>query len=130
MERSEIPQDPSHLRVPSDVSKMISEPMVRSTQTVQLSCVKISTICKWAELSLEPRHLGVPSGASKMISEPKVRLAQTMHLSCTETNTVSKWKEVKFHMTHVTLEFHRVRPKYFRAYGTFDTNRAPIKRQD
>ena len=57
----------------TNVSKMISEPMVRSTQTVQLSCVKISTIFKWGELSLEPRHLGVPSGASKAISKPMVR---------------------------------------------------------
>ena len=109
---------------------MISEPMVRSTQIVQLSCVKISTISKWGELSLEPRHLGVPSGASKAISEPMVRLAQNVHLSCTDTYTVSKRKEVRFHMTHVTKEFHRVRPNDFRANDTFDANRAPILRQD
>ena len=72
MERSEIPHDPSHLGVPSGVSKMIFEPMVHSTQTMQLSCVKISTISKWVELSLEPHHLGVPSGASKVISKPMV----------------------------------------------------------
>jgi len=42
-----------------------------------------------------------------------VRLAQTMHLSCTDTNTVSKWKEVRLHMTHVTYEFHWVRPNDF-----------------
>ena len=90
---------------------MISESVVRSTQTVHLSCVKISTISKQSKLSLEPRQLGVPSGASKMISEPMVRLAQTMHLSCTDTNTVSKEKEVRSHMTHVTYEFHQVRPK-------------------
>jgi hypothetical protein len=47
-----------------------------------------------------------------MIAQPMVRLAQTMHLSCTDTNTVSKWKEVTFHLTHVALEFHRVRPKW------------------
>ena len=50
-------------------------------------------------------------GASKMISKPMVCLAQTMHLSCTDTNTISKEKEVRFHMTHVTMEFHLVRPK-------------------
>ena len=88
--------------------KMISEPMVRSTQTVHLSCIQISTICKWTELSLEPRHLGVPSIASKMISEPIVRLAQTVHLSCTDTNMSPRGKQVRFHMTHVTKEFHRV----------------------
>jgi len=73
MERSETPHDPRHQGVPSGVSKMISEPLVRSTQTVQLSCVKISMISKWGELSLEPRHLGAPSGASKAISKPMVR---------------------------------------------------------
>jgi hypothetical protein len=48
-----------------------------------------------------------------MISEPMVCLAQTVHLSCTNTNTLSKWIETRFHMTHVTKEFHRVRPKQF-----------------
>jgi hypothetical protein len=93
---------PRHLGVPSGESKMISEPMVRSTQTVHLSCVKIRTISKQTELSLEPRHLEVPSDASKTIYELMIRLAQTVHLSCTDTNTVSKLKEERFHMTHVT----------------------------
>jgi hypothetical protein len=77
MERREIPNDPRHLGVPLGASKMIFEPMVRSTQTVNLSCIKISTISKWTKLSLKPRHLGVPSGASKTITELMVRLAQT-----------------------------------------------------
>ena len=100
---NEIPHDPRHLGVPSGASKMISEPMVRSTQTVHLSCVKIAMSEKDRnELPLEPHHLVVPSSASKTISEPMVRLAQTMHLSCTDTNTVSKRNEVRFYMTHVT----------------------------
>jgi hypothetical protein len=57
--------------------------------------------------------LGVLSGAFKMIFEPMVCLAQTMHLSCTDTNNVSKWTKTRFHMTHITYEFHRVRPKLF-----------------
>jgi hypothetical protein len=65
------------------------------------------------ELPLEPRHLGVPSGISKTISEPTVCLAQNMHLSCTDTNNMSRWTKTRFHMTHVTLEFHRVRSKWF-----------------
>ena len=109
---------------------MISEPIVRLTQTVQLSCVKISTISRWGELSLVPSHLGVPSGASKAISERMVRLAKNVDLSCTDSYTVSKQKKVRFHMTHVTKEFHRVRPNDFRANDTFDANRAPILRQD
>jgi hypothetical protein len=88
MERREIAHGPCHLGVPSP--KMISEPMVLSMQIVHLSCIKVSTVSKWNELSLEPHDLAVPSGASKTISEPIVCLVQTMHLSCTDTNTVSK----------------------------------------
>ena len=75
MDRNELSVEPRHLAVPSGVSKMISEPMVRSTQTVHLSCVKISTISKWSELSLEPHHLEVPSGASETISKLMERSA-------------------------------------------------------
>ena len=104
MEGSEIPHDPRDLGVPSGESKTMSEPIVHSTQTVHLSCIKINTISKQTEneLPLEPRHLVAPSGASKMISEPMVRLSQTVHLSCIDTNTVSKQTERRFHMTHVT----------------------------
>jgi hypothetical protein len=66
-----------------------------------------------SELPLEPRHLGVPSSLSKMISIPMVCSVQTMHLSCTDTDTITKRTKMRFHMTHVTYEFHRVRPKLF-----------------
>jgi hypothetical protein len=32
---------------------------------------------------------------------------------CTDTSTVSKRTKTRFHMTHVTYEFHRVRPRLF-----------------
>jgi hypothetical protein len=94
---------------------MISEPVVYSTQTIHLSCIKISTIYEKDrnELPHEPRHLALPSSASKMISEPMVCLTQTMHLSCTDTITVYKQEQARFHMTHVTKEFHQVCPKWF-----------------
>ena len=63
------------------------------------------------EIPHDPRHLGFLSGLSKMIFEPNVCSTQTVHLSCTNTNTVSKYYETRFHMTHVTKEFHWVRPK-------------------
>jgi hypothetical protein len=44
IEQKEIPHDPCHLGVSSDRSKTISEVVVRSAQTVHLSCVKIITI--------------------------------------------------------------------------------------
>ena len=77
---------------------MIFEPMVRSAQTLHLSCVKIGTISKWTEneLPLDPHHLGVPPCVSKTIFEPMVRLAQTVHLSCTNTNTISQRIETRF----------------------------------
>jgi hypothetical protein len=50
-------------------------------------------------------------GASKMNSDPMVRLAQTVHLSCSGTNTGTERTEMRFHMSHVTLEYHRVHPK-------------------
>jgi hypothetical protein len=86
---------------------MISEPMVRSAQTVHLSCTDTNTVSKWDrnEILNDP-HRGVPLGVSKMISEPMVRLVQTMHLSFTNTNNISKWTETIFHMTHVTYELH------------------------
>ena len=95
-DRNEISHDPCHLGVPSGASKTISNPMVRSTQTAHLSCVKISTISTWtanrARLA-QTGHLGVPSGASKTISN---------QLYCTDANTVSKQTQMRFHMTHIT----------------------------
>ena len=63
------------------------------------------------KITQDQRQLGVPSGVSKLISEPMVRLAQSVHLYYTNGNTVSKQTEMRLHMTHVTKEFHRVRPK-------------------
>jgi hypothetical protein len=69
MDRNELPLDLRHLGVPSGVPKMISEPMVRSFQTVHLCCAEINTISNTDqyELLFDPRHLGVPFGVSKTI---------------------------------------------------------------
>jgi hypothetical protein len=63
------------------------------------------------EFPLDPRQVGVPSVVPKMIFDPMVRSVQTMHLSSVEINTISKQTETRFHVTHFTLEFHRVCPK-------------------
>jgi hypothetical protein len=50
-ETSDIPQDPRHLGVPSGVSKMISEPMVHSRQTVHPLALRLALYLqgsKWA----------------------------------------------------------------------------------
>jgi hypothetical protein len=51
MHQNEIPHDPRHLGVSSGASTIISEAVVRSTPTVHLSCLKISTIFERTELS-------------------------------------------------------------------------------
>jgi hypothetical protein len=75
--------------------------------------------------STDPRHLGVLSGASKMISEAMVCSAQIVHLSCLKINTISKWTETSFHLSLVTLEFHRVLLKLFQSLWYVGANRAP-----
>jgi hypothetical protein len=52
MDWKEIPDDPGNLGVLSGVCKAIFEPVVRSEQTVHLSCLKISTISKRIEMSI------------------------------------------------------------------------------
>jgi hypothetical protein len=53
MDQNEIPHDPRHLWVPSGGSEMTSEAMVGSAQTVQLSCIKISTISEQTKSSFQ-----------------------------------------------------------------------------
>jgi hypothetical protein len=104
MDQYELLFDPRHLGVPFGVSKTISEPMARSSKTVQLSRVEINTISKRTEASFHLTHitLGVPSGAPKMFSKPIARSAQTVHLFYVENSTISKETETSFHLTHVT----------------------------
>jgi hypothetical protein len=52
MDRNEIPHDLGHLGVLSGVSKAIFETVVRSAQTVHLSCIKNGTISKRTETSI------------------------------------------------------------------------------
>jgi hypothetical protein len=66
---------------------------------------------KWASTWL--CHLGVTSDVPKAISEPMVHSAQTVHLSCSEIKTISKHTKTRFHLTHITLQYHRVCPKWF-----------------
>jgi hypothetical protein len=90
-----------------------------------------STISKRTkQISTRPSSPRSTVGASKTIYEPMVRLTQTEHLSCTDANTVSKQIETRFPMTHVTRSSIGCLQYYFRAYGTFDANRAPIMLQE
>jgi hypothetical protein len=48
-----------------------------------------------------------------MISEPMVRSARIVHLSCVKISSISKQNETSIHLSLVTLEYHRVQPKWF-----------------
>jgi hypothetical protein len=65
------------------------------------------------EIPHDPRHLGVRLGASKIIYEPMAHSVQTGRLSCVKISTISKRTESSFHLSLVTLEYHRLRPKQF-----------------
>jgi hypothetical protein len=81
--------------------------LVCSTQTMHLSCIKISTISKWNELSLEPSHLGVPSGVS-ISRKLWTYLAPTLTLSTNGKKRDSTWPtslsldRPSFHLSLVT----------------------------
>ena len=88
--------------------------MVRSIQTVQLSCIKISTISEQTKSSL---HLSLFN-----YEYHRVRLKWFLSLWCIRRKpctylltklTVSKWTEARFHMTHIIKELYQVRPNWF-----------------
>jgi hypothetical protein len=56
-DRKEILLDPRHLGVPSGVSKMISEAMLRLVQTVDLSCTETNNISKLTETRFYMTHV-------------------------------------------------------------------------
>jgi hypothetical protein len=55
--RNELLFEPRHLGVPSGVSKMISEPMVRLAQTMHLSCTETNTISKRIKMRFYMTHV-------------------------------------------------------------------------
>jgi hypothetical protein len=57
MDENELPLDPRHVGVPLGVSKMISQPMVRSARTMHLSCAEISTISKQTKMTFHLTHI-------------------------------------------------------------------------
>jgi hypothetical protein len=57
MDKNKIQHEPRHLGIPSGASNMIFEPMVRSAQTVQLSCTDTNIVSKWTEKRLDMSHV-------------------------------------------------------------------------
>ena len=82
-------------------------------QTVQLSCIKISTIFEQTKSSL---HLSLFN-----YEYHRVRLKWFLSLWCIRRKsctyllpklTVSKWSEARFHMTQIIKELFQVRPNW------------------
>jgi hypothetical protein len=56
-DQNEVPLEPHHLGVPSGVSKMISEPMVCSAQTVHLSCTDANFVSNQTKTRFDMTHV-------------------------------------------------------------------------
>jgi hypothetical protein len=57
MGQNEHPLKLHHLGVASGASKIISEPMVRLVQTMNLSCIDTNTVSKQTETSFQMTHI-------------------------------------------------------------------------
>jgi hypothetical protein len=80
-----------------------SQPMVRSVQTLDLSCIKISTNSKWTKQAptwvSSVRHtIGCIQNNFWAYGTFGANHAPILH----RHYSVSKWTETRFHMTHVT----------------------------
>jgi hypothetical protein len=76
--------------------------MVRSMQTMQLSCDKISTISKRTKTSYHLSLVNLEYHQVRPISNPMLRLVQTVHLSSCNTDTIAERTETGLHMSHIT----------------------------
>jgi hypothetical protein len=76
--------------------------MVRSAQTVHISCVKISTISKRTEASYHLSLVNLEYHQVRPISNPMLRLVQTVHLPSSNTDTIMERTETGLHMSHIT----------------------------
>jgi hypothetical protein len=123
---------PSHLRVPSEVSKTIYEPRVCSVQTVHLSCVKISTISKWTERSF---HLSLvtwethPVHAKWFLCLWYVQCKPCIYLALTQTLPPNGLKRDSTRPMSLMSSIGCLQ-NYLWAYGMFSANRAHILHQD
>ena len=90
MDQNKIRHDPRHVGVPSDASKMISEPMVRLVHTMHLSCTDANATSKQKEERFHMTHITkeLHRVHAKMISGPMLRSTQTVHLSCVKISTI------------------------------------------
>jgi hypothetical protein len=55
-DQNEFPPEPCHLVVPTGASNTISEPMVRSVQTMHLFCIDTNNVSKWTKTRFHMTH--------------------------------------------------------------------------
>jgi hypothetical protein len=103
MDQNEILHDSCHLRVLSRASKAISKNLVCSSQTMHLSCVKISTISN--ELNQASTWALSPRSTIGRVQNDfwAYGMFSTNHAPILNRhNTISKWTKTRFHLTHIT----------------------------
>jgi hypothetical protein len=103
MDRNEFLLDPRHLGAQSGAAKMISEPVVRSAQTVHLSCTETNTISKQTETSF---HLTYITCVYHQVCPNHFHARGTFGANRAhvfpENKTISKRIKMSFHLIHVT----------------------------
>jgi hypothetical protein len=97
------PPDPRHLGVPSGASKTIYEPMVRLTQTEHLSCTDANAVSKQNEMRFYMAHV-----TSEFYWVPPKLFPSKRYV---RRKPCTNLAEPSFHLSLVTFESHRVRPK-------------------
>jgi hypothetical protein len=129
-DRSEIPYDTRHLGFPSVASTLMFEHMVRSMQTMHLSCIKISTVqTDRTKLPLEPLHLWVPTDFPKWFLRLRcIRRKLCTYLALKLTLPSNGPKRDSIWHTSSTSSVRCVQIDFW-AYGTFHANYTPILHQ-
>jgi hypothetical protein len=127
-----LPHNPHHLGVPLGASKTISEPMLRSTQTVHPSCVKVSTISKWKKMSFHlsliilEYHRVCPK---QFMSQWYIWYKPCTYLALTLTPSPKELKQDSTWPMSPRSSIGCIQNDC-QAYGTFIVNSAPILHQD
>jgi hypothetical protein len=128
IDQNDIPHDPRHLGVLSGASKMISEAVVHSTQTMLLSCIKISTIFEQSESSF---HLSLVTEEyhrvclKLLLSLWYVRCKSCTNLASRLALSPNELNQASTRASSPRISIRCVRNNFW-ACGTFGGNRGTI----
>jgi hypothetical protein len=125
MDRTEHPLEPRHLGVPSSASKMISKPLVRSVQTLHLSCTDINIVSKQTKTRFHMTH--VTYEFYRVHPKLFIRSVHTVRLSCIKIRlSLNGPNRAPPDPRHLGVPLGASKTIY---EPTFDANRAPILRR-